>query len=109
MGRNAIEWWVPMNKTQPFRQHLAARALRAAAAAGVPNPTVEFHSADGGKIVIGGAGAKPAAVVTRKPAAAVRKPVAAVRKPAVAAVVRKPAVTVVARRPAVTAVPKRGR
>jgi hypothetical protein len=46
------------NKVQPFRQHLVARGLRAAMAAGIPNPTVEFHSPDGGKIVVG-AGGKP--------------------------------------------------
>jgi hypothetical protein len=71
------------NKTQhpAFRQHLAARGLRAAIAAGVERPTVEFHSPDGGKIVVG-AGDKPAAV--RKPV------VAAVRRPVTAAPLKPP-------------------
>jgi len=55
-----------MNKAQPFKQHHVTRALRAAMAAGVPNPTVEFHSPDGGKIVVG-AGGKPTASVVLKP------------------------------------------
>jgi len=54
------------NKVQPFRQHLVARGLRAAMAAGIPNPTVEFHSPDGGKIVVG-AGSKPTVSVVLKP------------------------------------------
>jgi hypothetical protein len=60
-----------VNKTQHpvFRQHLAARGLRAAVAAGLQNPRVEFHDpATGGKVVI--AGAHPTAVAVRKPAAA---------------------------------------
>jgi hypothetical protein len=40
------------NRSQPFRHHHVVRALRAAAAAGAPNPSVEFHSADGGKIIV---------------------------------------------------------
>jgi hypothetical protein len=59
------------NRNQPFRQHLAARGLRAAMDAGVPNPRVEFHAPDGSKVIIAGGVDKPAA---GKPAA-----VAAVR------------------------------
>jgi hypothetical protein len=44
------------NRAQPFRQHHIARALKAAAAAGAPNPTVEFHTPDGGKIVVSAGG-----------------------------------------------------
>jgi hypothetical protein len=70
------------NKAQPFRQHHITRALRGAVAAGVPNPTVEFHTPDGGKIVVG-AGGKPAASAAvaprigkaRPPAPLPRRPV----------------------------------
>jgi hypothetical protein len=61
------------NQKQPFRQHLVARALRGAAAAGHPNPTVEFHSPDGSKVVVRAGGHAPA--VARPLAAAVIKPV----------------------------------
>jgi hypothetical protein len=44
------------NRSQPFRQHLVARALRGAVAAGVPHPTVEFHSPDGSKVVVSAGG-----------------------------------------------------
>jgi hypothetical protein len=77
------------NRHQPFRQHHVTRALKAAHAAGVANPSVTFHTPDGGKIVISG---KSDATAVRKPATAVvvRKPVAAVvtRKPAAAAVLK---------------------
>jgi len=36
-----------MNKAQPFRQHHITRALRAAAAAGAPNPTCTIRCSDG--------------------------------------------------------------
>jgi hypothetical protein len=68
------------NKAQPFRQFHVTRALRGAVAAGVPNPTVEFHLPDGGKIVVGAGGGKPAASVvapkikTRPPPAPSRNP-----------------------------------
>jgi hypothetical protein len=58
------------NRKQPFRQHLAARGLRAALAAGVPNPSVEFHTPDGGKIVVGSAGGRPAVAAPPRPAVA---------------------------------------
>src|SRR5262249_47516872 len=61
-GRNANCEVVMANKTQPFRSHHITRALRAAVAAGVPNPTVEFHSPDGGKIIVGGKPVVKAAV-----------------------------------------------
>jgi hypothetical protein len=62
------------NKTQhpAFRQHLAARGLRAAIAAGASDPAVEFHQPDGSKIIVR-AGAKPAAPAVQRPT--VRKPV----------------------------------
>ena len=82
------------NKTQKFRHHEVVRALRAGMAAGVPNPTVEFHKPDGSKVVIGAA----------HPAAAA-KAAAAARPPAVAAVVKPVAKPV---RPSPPAVPARG-
>jgi hypothetical protein len=57
------------NQKQPFRQHLAARGLRAAISAGASDPAVEFHQPDGSKIIVK-AGAKPVtpvAVVVRTP------------------------------------------
>lgn len=58
------------NTAQPFRQHQITRAIRAAQAAGVSNPTIEVCLKNGTKIVIGGGkpdeivavgkGAKPA-------------------------------------------------
>jgi hypothetical protein len=41
------------NKTQPFHQHLITRGLRAQAAAGIPNPSVQVHLPDGRKFVFG--------------------------------------------------------
>jgi hypothetical protein len=52
------------NRPQPFRQHHIARALRAARAGGMQNPTVEVRLPTGATIVIGG----------RADAAAVGKP-----------------------------------
>jgi hypothetical protein len=54
IGRNAIREVVMANRAQPFKTHHVVRALKAAAAAGVAHPSIEFHSPDGGKIVIGG-------------------------------------------------------
>jgi hypothetical protein len=56
------------NKTQhpAFRQHLAARGLRAAIAAGAIDPAVEFHQPDGSKIIVR-ACAKPVAPAVLKP------------------------------------------
>jgi hypothetical protein len=47
------------NQSQPFRQHHIARAIRAARAEGITNPTVEVRLPTGATIVIGGAGGKP--------------------------------------------------
>jgi hypothetical protein len=55
------------NRSQPFRQHHIARALRAASAAGMQNPTVEVRLPTGATIVIGGAGGKSAAAAVLKP------------------------------------------
>jgi hypothetical protein len=64
------------NKPQPFRQHQITRALRAAAAAGVANPTCTICLSDGTELVVGGAGGKPG----DKAAAAIVKPTKAARK-----------------------------
>src|SRR5262245_9255007 len=45
------------NRPQPFRQMHIARALRAAMAVGVPNPTVEVHLPSGAMLVISGTAA----------------------------------------------------
>jgi hypothetical protein len=68
------------NRPQNFKIHDVRRAIRAARAEGVPNPSVEFHSPDGGKIVVR-TGALPAAAVA-KPVAKVRtRPVVPARRP----------------------------
>jgi hypothetical protein len=41
-----------MNKAQPFRQHHITRALKAAAAAGVPNPSVSVRCPNGTIITV---------------------------------------------------------
>jgi hypothetical protein len=70
------------NQKAPFKQFHITRALRGAAAAGHPNPTVEFHTPEGGKIVVR-AGDRPAATAVRKPVTpAVVRP--KVRAPALA-------------------------
>jgi hypothetical protein len=79
------------NRAQNFKHHDVRKALKAAAAAGVSDPTVRVVLPNGTEFHIGGAGAKP----TATPVAAAVKPVAVVRKPAAAAVTRKPAVAVV--------------
>jgi hypothetical protein len=57
------------NQKQPFRQHLVARGIKGALAGGAHNASVEFHTPDGGKIVV--VGSKPpepvATVAARKP------------------------------------------
>jgi hypothetical protein len=40
------------NKSQPFRQHQITRALRAAVAAGMPNPSVSVRCPNGTVITI---------------------------------------------------------
>jgi hypothetical protein len=42
------------NKTQPFRAHHVARALRGVAAAGLTNPQVEVRLPTGATIVVSG-------------------------------------------------------
>jgi hypothetical protein len=66
---------VPMNKTQPFKQHHITRAFRAAAAAGVHDPAVEVRLADGTTIVIGPKASmgKPASETASKPVQGSRK------------------------------------
>jgi hypothetical protein len=53
-----------MNKTQEFRQHHIRRALKAALAAGFPNPSVEIKLPSGATLTVG------AGTMTGGPAAA---------------------------------------
>jgi len=66
MHQNATEWWVRMNKAQPFRQHQITRALKAAAAAGVPDPSVQVHCPDGTVFTIGSKSDKAQSVKSAK-------------------------------------------
>jgi hypothetical protein len=57
MGGIAIQWQGHMvNKTQPFRQHQITRVLKAAAAAGMSNPTVEVRLLPTGATITVGSG-----------------------------------------------------
>ena len=48
------------NRPQKFRMHEVRRGLLAAKAAGVDNPRIEIHAADGTRFVISGTGKPPA-------------------------------------------------
>ena len=48
------------NKAQPFRQHHITRALKAYAAAGRPDATVEVRLPSGATITVGNGGKPPA-------------------------------------------------
>jgi hypothetical protein len=52
------------NRSQPFRQHQITRALRAAVAAGVPNPSVSVRCPNGTIITVD---SKADAVAVLKP------------------------------------------
>jgi hypothetical protein len=78
MGRNAIREVAMANRQQPFKSHHITRALKAAIAAGSPDPKVEFHAPDGSRIVVG-AGSKSVTPAISKPK--VRSPAAPARRP----------------------------
>jgi hypothetical protein len=52
-----------MNKVQPFRQHHITRALKAASAAGMRDPTVTVQLLPAGATITIGSGGKPGATV----------------------------------------------
>jgi hypothetical protein len=68
------------NRSQPFRQHHLARALRAARDAGVTNPRVEVRLPGGAQLFVGGGEVKAApkkhttAAVARPPPTRPRSP-----------------------------------
>ena len=74
-----------VGKPAQFKHHEVVRGLKAAIAAGVPNPSVEFHAADGSKVVVGSG--RPAAAAPAKPA---RPPAVAVAAKPVAKPTTKP-------------------
>jgi len=57
-----------MNKAQPFRQHHITRALKAASAAGMRDPTVTVQLLPAGATITIGSG-KPGASVSTTPGA----------------------------------------
>jgi hypothetical protein len=63
-----------MNKTQPFRQHHITRALKAASAAGMHNPTLTVQLLPTGATITIGSADKPGASVSTTPAAKPNKP-----------------------------------
>jgi len=62
-----------MNKVQPFRQHHITRALKAASAAGMRDPTVTVQLLPAGATITIGSGGKPGATVSTTPAAKATK------------------------------------
>jgi hypothetical protein len=65
-----------MNKKQAFPQHHITRALKAASAAGVINPSVEVRLPGGATITVGG---KPDKAAPVSPAAKANKPLVTAR------------------------------
>jgi hypothetical protein len=63
-----------MNKTQAFRQHHIVRALKAASAAGMHNPTVTVQLLPAGASITISGGGKPGASVSTTPATKTNKP-----------------------------------
>jgi hypothetical protein len=63
-----------MNKAQPFRQHHITRCLKAAADAGVRDPTVTVQILPTGATITIGSGGKPGTSVSTTPAVKTNKP-----------------------------------
>jgi hypothetical protein len=79
------------NRVQPFHQHHVRRALKAAAAAGMSNPSVEVRLPSGATIAVSGAVDKPPRAVSPRAAPASARTAAVVAKPRKAVLLRRPA------------------